>query len=139
MTEYTLDDVIISVPDKLSKGYLRRQLQIADRQMGLIDVQAKVSDAQELVENITKKGDKATPKDERDGYRKLYSALKAYRDTMTDTADYILGHVTFPEDKEAVREIILDLNEVEYQAVLSRIRDGDTPAEEGAEAENPTP
>jgi len=105
-------------------------------QSAMFDVQRRVEEARGEVDRLEKLGDDASDKQLSSAYAKFSDTMLAYEKTLNDTVDYIMGYVVEPEDKAAVRDVILDLSEDEYRAVLERIQKGDSAEEEGDE--NPT-
>ena len=131
-----ISDIVLDIPDNKSRGYLRRQMVTARYQSAMFDVQRRVEEARGEVDRLEKLGDDASDKQLSSAYAKFSETMLAFEKTLNDTADYIIGYVVAPEDKAAAREVILDLSEDEYRAVLERIQKGDSTEEEGGE--NPT-
>ena len=134
MTEIVeIDDIVLDIPEPGTKGFLRRQINAAERHLAIVESQNQLAEAKADIDNPSYAAD---PKKVKAAYKKLNAAVEASKASINASVNYIMGYVKEPADKAAAREVILDLSEDNYRKILSAIQMGS--AKEGAEAENPT-
>jgi hypothetical protein len=93
--------VVVKVPDKTSRGFLRRQIATLEYAAAW---QAARTEADEV----------STPE-----------SLQRLMDAWTKTVDHILQFVVEPTDKSLAREWLLDASEDEIDKILAVIRGDD--------------